>query len=88
MDETESLLEFPCRFPIKIMGRDQAGFESHVLELISAHFGTIPSENVVVRRSSKRNFLAVTVTFQATSRAQLDDVYRSLTASKLILYVI
>jgi hypothetical protein len=70
------------------MGRDQADFQAHVLELISAHVGEITPENVVVRGSRNGNFLAVTVTIQATSREQLDNVYRALTASQLILYVI
>jgi putative lipoic acid-binding regulatory protein len=88
VDESESLLEFPCQFPIKVMGRDQAGFEAHVLEIISAHVDDITPDNVVVRGSRNGNFLALTVTVQATSREQLDNVYRALTASKLILYVI
>ena len=88
MDESENLLEFPCQFPIKVMGRDQAGFEAHVLELISAHVSDVTHDNVAVRGSRNGNFLSITVTIQATSRDQLDNVYRALTASKLILYVI
>jgi putative lipoic acid-binding regulatory protein len=88
VDESENLLEFPCQFPIKVMGRDQAGFEAHVLELISTHVGEITPDNVVVRGSRNGNFLAITVMIQATSREQLDNVYRALTANQLILYVI
>ena len=70
------------------MGRDRADFEPHVIELISAHVGEIAAKDVVARSSSKGTYLALTVTIQAISRAQLDEVYRSLTASELILFVI
>ena len=88
MNETQSLLEFPCRFAIKVMGRDRADFEPHVIELISTHVGEIAAKDVVARSSSKGTYLALTVTIQAISREQLDEVYRSLTASELILWVI
>ena len=87
-NEKESLLEFPCRFPIKVMGRVQANFKSHVLDLIGTHVGKIAAEDVTVRASSQGNYLALTVNVTVQNREQLDDVYRTLTASELILYVI
>jgi len=88
MAERESLVEFPCRFPIKVMGRDQSEFEAHVLQIVSAHVDDITAGDVSIRPSKKGKFLSVTVTVDARSQAHLDRIYRSLTASKKILYVL
>ena len=84
----ETLLEFPCRFPIKAMGRDESAFEAHVLQIISAHVDDIAPEDVVTRSSSAGKFLAVTVTIDAKNQEHLDRVYRNLTSSERILYVL
>lgn len=86
--EAESPLRFPCRFPIKVMGRHEEGFEAVVIALISEHAGAIPDASVRSRQSSTGRYLAVTVTIDATSREQLDNVYRALTASKQVLFVL
>ena len=70
MSEPESLIVFPCDFPIKVMGRQDENFESHVLGLISNHVSDQAGLDVSRRPSSNGNFIAVTVTFTATSRAQ------------------
>ncbi len=88
MPEQDNLLEFPCRFPIKIMGKERPGFQEHVLDLISPHVGDIADTDVVIRPSSKGNFMGLTVTISAKSREQLDNIYRSLTSSKRILFVL
>lgn len=87
-DQQESALEFPCRFPIKAMGLDESEFEAHVLQIISPHVDDIAPEDVVVRTSSKGKFLSVTVTIDAQSQEHLDRVYRNLTSSERILYVL
>ena len=88
MSEEESLIEFPCRFPIKVMGRDELEFEAHVLQIISAHVEDITAEDVSVRSSRNGNFISVTVTVDATSQEHLDRIYRTLTDSEQILYVL
>jgi putative lipoic acid-binding regulatory protein len=86
--DQDGLLEFPCRFPIKILGKERPDFQNHVVGLISSHVGEVATTDIVVRPSSKGNFLALTVTISADSREQLDNVYRSLTASKRVLFVL
>ena len=88
MHEEQSLLEFPCRFPIKIMGKECADFQDYVVGVISSHVGEIPLSDIAAKLSSKGNFLSLTVTISAESREQLDDVYRSLTASDRVLFVL
>jgi hypothetical protein len=70
------------------MGRHDADFEALVVAMISAHAGEIPAESVRSRASSNGRFLSVTVTITARSRGQLDNVYRTLTASEQVLFVL
>ena len=77
-DADQTLFEFPCSFPIKAIGRDDGGFESLVIELVTAHVPGLDAGCVTTRPGSKGNYLAVTVTIEATSRAQLDAIYQVL----------
>jgi putative lipoic acid-binding regulatory protein len=88
VDDSESLLTFPCRFPIKVMGKDADEFQAHVIQLISAHVGPIPADDISVRASSNGNFLSVTITVNARSRAELDELYRTITASSKVLFAV
>ncbi len=83
--DADQLFEFPCRFPIKAMGRDAEGFPAHVLELVGAVVGTIPHDDMRVKPSSGGRFLSVTVTVTAENREQLDAIYRNLTNSSRVL---
>lgn len=82
----DKLLQFPCEFPIKVMGRDADDFESEVLAIFRRHLGDIDAAQVNARPSSSGNFLSVTVTFRATSQEQLDALYRELTDHEQVLF--
>lgn len=82
---TDSLLEFPCDFPIKMMGRDQPDFRGAALEIIERHAGPVADEAVRESSSREGRFLSITVTIRATSRQQLDDIYRDLSSHEQIL---
>ncbi len=79
------LLEFPCRFPIKAMGRDEAGFDELVRDIIAAHVSDEHLHDLSVRPSRGERFISVTVTITASSQEQLDDIYRALTAHERVL---
>jgi putative lipoic acid-binding regulatory protein len=81
----ESLLEFPCRFPIKMMGRKGDDFRRVAIELVEKHAGPIADGDIKEAPSSKGNFVSVTVTITATSREQLDGIYQELTDSEHVL---
>ena len=85
MSEQETLLEFPCDFPIKAMGRADGDFESLIITLVRKHAPDLHENAVKSRDSSGGRFLSVTVTIRATSREQLDNIYRELTACKQVL---
>lgn len=82
---TDSLLEFPCEFPIKMMGRDQAGFREAAFGVIERHAGPVAGDAVRESSSRRGRFLSITVTIRATSQQQLDDIYRDLSSHEQIL---
>jgi len=88
MSDQESLLEFPCDFPIKAMGRCETGFEARALELVRRHVPDFEAERMRIVASSKGNYLSVTFTIRASSREQLDKVYRELCACDDIVMVL
>ncbi|RMF95642.1 MAG: DUF493 domain-containing protein [Gammaproteobacteria bacterium] len=88
MDDADSAFDFPCRFPIKAMGRDAEGFPAHVMDLVAAVAGPVAHEDVTIRSSREGRFISVTVTITAENRAQLDAIYRNLTASSRVLFAL
>jgi putative lipoic acid-binding regulatory protein len=74
----DSLLAFPCEFPIKVMGRKHAGFAQEVLAIVLRHAPDFKAETMEMRASRQGTYLSLTVTINATSREQLDALYREL----------
>ena len=84
-NETDELFNFPCDFPIKIMGRCDCELETLVVEIINKHISEEARNNVTTRPSGKGNFISVTVIVKAHSREQLDNIYLELTAHEHVL---
>jgi putative lipoic acid-binding regulatory protein len=87
-DDQETLLEFPSAFPIKAFGRDAPAFRETVVEIVARHAQFDPEADVRVNASSKGNFVSITVTFTAESKAQVDTIYQTLHDHDLVLMVI
>ena len=83
--DSSSLIDFPCEFPIKAMGRAGGDFDCLVVQLVRRHCPDLSEGAVRTRHSRNGRFLSVTVTVQAQSRAQLDDIYRELTSEQRVL---
>lgn len=84
----ESLIEYPCLFPIKVMGAKVDGFVqalTHVAEQFDPHFD---ASTIELRPSKAGNYLGVTLTVTATSRAQLDELYRTLSSHPMVKVVL
>ena len=81
----ETLLRFPTMFPIKAMGRRDDDFAQVVLEIVLKHAPDFDAGTVEMRPSKNGNFLSVTATINAQSKAQLDDIYRALTSHPRVL---
>ncbi|NPT58546.1 DUF493 family protein [Paraburkholderia sp. 5N] len=84
----ESLLEFPCDFPIKIMGKSHPEFAETMVTVVRQFDNEVDPERVETRPSSGGNYTGLTVTVRATSQAQLDDVYRALTGHPMVKVVL
>jgi len=84
-NDTDELFNFPCQFPIKIMGRCDCELESLVVEVVNRHVTSLTENAVSTRPSGKGNFMSVTVTITATSRKQIDNIYLELTARDEVL---
>jgi len=84
----ETLFEFPCEFPLKVMGHNIDEFEGIVLEIVNRHVGTIKQDAVKSRGSSSGKFVSITITFEAQSKQQLDDLYRELHAHEHVLMLL
>jgi uncharacterized protein len=78
MAEEGSLLAFPCDFPIKVMGRKEAGFAQKVMEIVLRHAPDFDPATMAMRPSRQGTYLSVTCVIRAVSRAQLDALYQEL----------
>ena len=85
METEESLLKFPCDFPIKAMGKAEDDFDALVVSLIRKHSPDLLEGAIKSRASKGGQYLSVTVTIRAESQQQLDNIYLDLTAEKRVL---
>ena len=83
--ERDTLLEFPCKFPVKAMGKNDQGFQEMVESIVFAHAEIHTEEPVTTNLSGSGTYLAVTITIEAHSKAQLDRIYQDLTDCKQVL---
>lgn len=79
-ENDETLLKFPTDFPIKIMGEQREGFAQAMIELVQRHAPDFNAGTLETRASSSGKYLSLTCTIRATSQAQLDALYREITA--------
>ena len=83
----ETLLEFPCEFPIKVVGPHTEEFRTTAVGIVKRHTSGDDAE-FTSRTSRDERYLALSFTINATSREQLDDLYRELSASELVLFAL
>jgi putative lipoic acid-binding regulatory protein len=84
----ESLLTFPCSFPIKVMGRTQDGFAQAIVSVVQKHAPDFDPATMEMRVSSAGKYLSLTCTITAVSRDQLDGLYRELTSHPMVAMVL
>ena len=81
-------IEFPCDYPIKVLGRQSAGFRELVVEVMSRHAGAIDANKITERPSGKGTFVSITVVITATGKDQLDAIHRDLMATGRVQMVL
>lgn len=84
----ESLIEYPSRFPIKVMGENVEGFVHAVTQVALNFDPAFDAGTIETRPSSGGKYLGVTITITATSREQLDELYRTLTTHPMVKVVL
>lgn len=82
------VLAFPCEFPIKIMGKTQAGFAQAVIEVVQRHAPEFEAATLGMRSSREGKYLSLTCIIRAVSREQLDDLYRELCDHPMVTMVL
>lgn len=83
-----SLLDYPCEFPLKIMGTTRAGFAQAVLEIVRRHAPDFDGATLEMKTSKHGKYLSVTCTINATSREQLDALYQELCDHPMVVMVL
>jgi putative lipoic acid-binding regulatory protein len=86
--ERETLIQYPCDFPVKAMGANAEGFAQAVRDAVLRHAADFDPASMEVRESGKGNYLSITCTFRAHSQAQVDALYRELSAHPLVKVVL
>jgi hypothetical protein len=81
-------IEFPCLYPIKIIGISEGDFEAEVVAVVERHTGKIDAELIKVRNSRKNNYISVTVTIAATGEEQLQNIFLDLKAVSKVKMVL
>lgn len=84
----ESLIEFPCEFPIKVMGLTDDHFGMEIIKTIQQYEPSFDASKIEMRGSSAGKYTSLTCTCYVESQAQLDDIYRALTSHPLTKYVL
>ncbi len=86
--EPESLIEYPCDFPIKVMGTSQQGFAQAVMEVVLRHDPDFKPATMEMRSSKNARYIGLTCTVRATSREQLDALYQELCDHPLVVMIL
>jgi putative lipoic acid-binding regulatory protein len=84
----DSLIEYPCPFPIKVMGAKVDGFVTAITHVARQFDPGFDATTIELRNSKAGNYLGVTLTITATSREQLDELYRTLSSHPMVKVVL
>jgi len=84
----ESLLAFPCDFPLKVMGLRSDDFAQTIVDIVLRHAPDYRAETVEMRLSGSGNYISLTCTIRAVSRTQLDALYRELSGHPAVKVVL
>lgn len=82
------LAEYPCDFPIKILGHTRAGFAQAMLEIVKRHAPDFDGSSMEMKSSKRGKYLSLTCVIRATSREQLDRLYRELCDHPMVVMVL
>jgi putative lipoic acid-binding regulatory protein len=88
MTLSDSPIEYPCDFPVKVFGQTQQGFARAVMEVVMRHDPDFQPGTMEMKSSSKARYISLTCTVHATSREQLDALYQDLCDHPMVVMVL
>ena len=87
-DEKKPEIEFPCKYPIKVLGEAHPNLNQHVIDVMNRHAPTITESDLSAKNSSKGKWQSITVTIIATGKPQLDAIFADLKTSSRVKMVL
>ena len=84
----KTLIEFPCDFPIKVMGETHASFTAEIIKTIQNQLPSFDASHIEMRGSSGGKYISLTCTVHVTSKLQLDAIYRAISAHPLVKFAL
>ena len=88
IEKQDSIIEFPCNFPIKVIGRSSAKLPELVMSIIGIYIADFLAESMYTKKSGKGKYTSVTVTVRVSSKAVLDAIYSDLSSNPEIIMVL
>ncbi len=88
IENQDSIIEFPCDFPIKVIGKSSTRFSGLVLSIIRQHISDFLAESICSKKSGKGNYTSVTITVRVSSKNILDAIYKDLSSNPEIIMVL
>jgi uncharacterized protein len=88
MNQEKPLIDFPCKFPIKVIGLMQDGFAQNIVATIKKIDSTFNASCIEMKPSKKMNYISLSVTVYVHNQLQLDDIYRALSGHELVKFVL
>jgi len=88
MTSLPTRIDYPCNFPIKIMGKGELDFTKLILMIVNRHIPNFDNNSVETRVSKKKKYLSLTCTVHVASQSQLDALYQELCDHPMVLMVI
>lgn len=82
------LIDFPCEFPLKVMGKNESEFPDTIILLIQTILPTFSADKIEARASSSGKYTSLTCMVHVESQAQLDDIYRLISAHPLVKFAL
>ncbi|MCX8566130.1 MAG: hypothetical protein ON057_000857 [Glomeribacter sp. 1016415] len=84
----QSLIDFPCAFPIKVLGKTQPGFAEAIQRLLKEFDANFDGASIEMRPSRNGNYIGLTCTVHARNRPHLDEIYRALSSHPMVSVVL
>ena len=87
-EQQETLIEFPCDFPIKVMGETHVDFTTEIIRAIQQHDSSFDTHKIEIRESTGGKYTSLTCTCYVESKPQLDNIYLALTSHTMVKFVL